>query len=356
MLEAAGYGALYKTKTREAVSATGKVDGCALFYRKSRVRLHSNAVLELNEAALIEHSENVLKLDAQLNARPPAISPAEYETRRAMLDSALKRLTRDNVAQFAVFHITHSPALVPLEKEQPLLVVNTHLFWDPQFADVKLWQAAKLLREIESAARDAGGNGGAQGSSALPLLLCGDLNSEPSSAVYKLLAGNAAASSGRRFELLASDLPPDPAGVLASLAGRARLSQSLLLQSLHAGVTSAEPLFTNLTRDYVGTLDYVWGDAHVRPLSAVEIPTAESLTGGTRHKGVRKAGLGGASFGGGAFSAESPAASTGSAGGFGVGGGGGGAHDEADGSDGLPNGQWPSDHIPLVFEVLLQGR
>ena len=55
-------------KTAAAVKASA-VDGCAIFYRKSRVRLHSNAVLELNEAALIAHNEDVLKLEAQLNAR-----------------------------------------------------------------------------------------------------------------------------------------------------------------------------------------------------------------------------------------------------------------------------------------------
>lgn len=355
MLEAAGFGALYKTKTREAMSATGKVDGCALFFRKSRVRLHSNAVLELNEAAMIEYKENVETLDKLMNARPPAISPGEYESRRAMLDAVLKRLTRDNVAQFAVFYVTHSPTNVPLEKEQPLLVVNTHLFWDPQFADVKLWQAAKLLKEIEHTTRGAGNDG------SIPLLLCGDFNSEPSSAVYKLLTGNATAGA-RRYELQPSDLPPDPAGVLASLAGatRGRLSHGLLLQSLHTGVTATEPLFTNLTRDYVGTLDYVFGDASCRPLSAVEIPSAEQLTGGTRHKGARKSGLGGSSFGGGAFSSESPGSSAThgghGAGGFGVGTGGGGGADEPDGSDGLPNGCWPSDHIPLVFEIALPSR
>ena len=291
----------------------------------------------------MEHAENMAKLDERLNSRPPSLSLSEYESRRTMHESMLKRLMRDNVAQFAYFSITHTANNVPLEKEQPLLVVNTHLFWDPQFADVKLWQTMKLLREIERKIESLSSASG--GSMQIPLLLCGDLNSEPSSAVYKLLAGTPPNGARGRFELLQSDLPPDPAGVLASAASRAHLSHGLMLQSLHSSVTNAEPVFTNLTRDYVGTLDYVWGSEMVRPLSAVEIPSAEVLTGGTRHKGVRK------SFGSGAFSAESPASNSG-AGGFGIGSStGGGSPEEPDGSDGLPNGQWPSDHIPLLFEV-----
>lgn len=381
LLEEAGYGALYKTKTREGMGSAGKVDGCALFYRKSRMRLVSYSELELNEAAAMHHAEGVARLEAQLQARPPSISPADFEMRRTALDAAHKRLLRDNIAQVVVLSVTHSPSGAPLDAEVPLLVVNTHLFWDPQYADVKLWQAAVLVRQVEAARMSEGARvaaaavaaGGGSGNSTpsggakpVPLLLCGDLNSEPSSAVYKLLAGNTltpggavvrgaggSAGAGARSEL--GELPPDPSGVLAALAapggGRSRLAHGIPLASLHTLVTGAEPPFTNLTRDYVGTLDYVWASTDsVRALSAVEIPSAEVLTGGSRHMGARRA----AGLGGGAFEAAGGGGPNAYSGGGGTFGGAPAASDEIDGSEGLPNGQWPSDHLPLVFEVVLE--
>jgi hypothetical protein len=45
-----GYEALYKMKTRE-VGLQGKVDGCAVFFKKARLQLKSYYQLELNEVA-----------------------------------------------------------------------------------------------------------------------------------------------------------------------------------------------------------------------------------------------------------------------------------------------------------------
>jgi len=37
----------------------------------------------------------------------------------------------------------------PLEKERVLVVVNTHIHWDPEYPDVKLMQVCMLLEELE---------------------------------------------------------------------------------------------------------------------------------------------------------------------------------------------------------------
>lgn len=62
-------------------------------------------------------------------------------------------------------------------RRRKMCVANTHIFWDPEFADVKLWQTWVLCQELSKLvlSRD------------LPLLLCGDFNSVPNSAVYQLL-------------------------------------------------------------------------------------------------------------------------------------------------------------------------
>jgi len=111
---------------------------------------------------------------------------------------------RDNVAQVVVLEMIQDVQGNPLPTGQRvnLCVANTHLFWDPEFADVKLWQTHMLVRELEKLTLNRG----------LPLILCGDFNSEPTSAVHKLLAENARA--GRRAHLSQEDIPPDPNGIL----------------------------------------------------------------------------------------------------------------------------------------------
>ena len=55
-----------------------------------------------------------------------------------------------------------------------LYVVNSHIHWDPRFADVKLVQAQILLEEMERITnRD-------------PVIFCADLNSTTDSAVYEV--------------------------------------------------------------------------------------------------------------------------------------------------------------------------
>lgn len=66
-----------------------------------------------------------------------------------------------------------------LTKPMRLCVSNTHLSWNPEYADVKLWQTHMLVKELEKFTI----------SRQLPLVLCGDLNSSTTTAVHHLLAG-----------------------------------------------------------------------------------------------------------------------------------------------------------------------
>ena len=50
-LAAAGFEGVYKCKTRESMGATGKVDGCALLWRRSKFRLVEQYAVEFNEAS-----------------------------------------------------------------------------------------------------------------------------------------------------------------------------------------------------------------------------------------------------------------------------------------------------------------
>lgn len=56
-----------------------------------------------------------------------------------------------------------------------MCVVNTHILADPEYTDVKLWQAQLLLEVVQGLITEQ-----------TPLLVCGDFNSTPQSAVYEL--------------------------------------------------------------------------------------------------------------------------------------------------------------------------
>lgn len=56
----------------------------------------------------------------------------------------------------------------------PFYLCNCHLFWDPKYSDVKLVQSYQLLTQIQALMQQE----------PLPLIICGDFNSEPHSAVY----------------------------------------------------------------------------------------------------------------------------------------------------------------------------
>jgi len=62
--------------------------------------------------------------------------------------------------------------------QRRVCVANTHIFWDPEYADVKLWQTWILLQELEKLVLPRN----------LPLVLCGDFNSMLDSSVYELLS------------------------------------------------------------------------------------------------------------------------------------------------------------------------
>ena len=113
ILATKGMDGLFKLKTREPPT-----DGCAIFFSK-RFQLKEEWTIEFNEAARIT-SETIPNVDKK---------------------ATLRRLCKGNIALVAQFYDTQSFA--------SFIVVNTHLYWDSQFEDVKLWQTLVLVNELE---------------------------------------------------------------------------------------------------------------------------------------------------------------------------------------------------------------
>lgn len=169
----------------------------------------------------------------------------------------MNRLVKDNVALIVVLEakFSNQGADTP-GKRQLLCVANTHVNVHQELKDVKLWQVHTLLKGLEKIAASAD----------IPMLVCGDFNSVPGSAPHALLAMG-------KVEPVHPDLAVDP---LTILRPHTKLTHQLPLVSAYSsfariGVglgmehqrrrmdpTTNEPLFTHCTRDFIGTLDYIF--------------------------------------------------------------------------------------------------
>lgn len=253
-----GYASCYKVKTRESMGRKGKIDGCATFFRKDIFVLREQHTVEYNSIAESRTTES----------------------------RTLNRCLKGNIGQIVILDV--------IDGSGPIVVANTHLYWDPDLTDVKLFQIDVFMQELEVLiqSRRLGPD--------VPLILAGDFNSEPVSSVYELI------STGT-CSLSKPDITGDPYNVLASC----RLQHNLHVRSSYSA-TGAEPAYTNYTHSFVGVLDYIWyGAESVVPTAIMEIPD-ESLL----------------------FGKES----------------------ETDSGQGLPNAHWSSDHVALGVEFQLLKR
>jgi CCR4-NOT transcription complex subunit 6 len=173
-------------------------------------------------------------------------------------------LGKDHVAVICLFENK--------ETGSRLIVVNTHLHWDPQFCDVKLVQTALMIEEVEKAANNfakypprppAPTNGTTNGTTTgdnnvssrpppfysdgtkIPLVITGDYNSIQNSGVYEFLSQGS--------------VPADHHDFMSHLYGKYTsegLRHKLSLKSAYT--TVGEIPFTNFTPGFKGVLDYIW--------------------------------------------------------------------------------------------------
>lgn len=168
-------------------------------------------------------------------------------------------------------------------------------------------QVHTLLKGLEKIANSAN----------IPMVVAGDLNSVPGSAPHVLVLE-------KRVDVREADVARDPLNLFADPTAGANkvVSHSLTLRSAYSAAALAgarqseeltrlrsqldntwhEPRYTNVTRDFRATLDYlVCSSPELQPTALLELPSLDELLG------------------------ENPAG-------------------------GLPNAQWPSDHLALMAE------
>lgn len=256
-LDKHGYQALYKRKTAEVFNGNiYTIDGCATFFRRDRF-------------------SHVKKYEVEFNKAAQSLTDALVPT--SQKKTALSRLVKDNVALIAVLEAKFSNQGADNPgKRQLLCVANTHVNVHQDLKDVKLWQVHTLLKGLEKIAVSAD----------IPMLVCGDFNSVPGSAPHALLAMG-------KVDQMHPDLTIDPLGILrpanklthhlalvSAYSSFARMGSGLASEQHRRRMdpTTNEPLFTNCTRDFIGTLDYIFYTADCLTVeSLLELLDEDSL-------------------------------------------------------------------------------
>ncbi|KAF9408810.1 Glucose-repressible alcohol dehydrogenase transcriptional effector [Podila epigama] len=139
-------------------------DGCAIFYRESRFRLLDEHVLRFNQ----------VELDDNNNKRPS--------------------MARDTAIRFNLFHNLALVALFENKRTRRCVqLATTHLLADPAFPDAKMLQTAILTSKLEElkaaamAAQSQRTTSHNQHQHHIPTILAGDFNSLPDSSVVNYL-------------------------------------------------------------------------------------------------------------------------------------------------------------------------
>jgi CCR4-NOT transcription complex subunit 6 len=235
-----GFDGLFKSKSRESMGQYGKVDGCATFWKLAKFSMTEHYTIEFNDLA--RHAISDMGLD-----------PAEER-------KYINRLSKDNVAQIVVLEVIPKHGVRPPRQLSHLCVVNTHLYSNVNRPDVKLWQTMALTNELQQFAiqRD------------LALIVCGDFNSEPESAVHELLTEGCLTRHHPELE--------DEEDNVRILPDQGEIYHNLDLASAMQTALGHEPAYTNYTWDWKGTLDYMlFSPMRIRLMSVAQLPTEQEI-------------------------------------------------------------------------------
>jgi CCR4-NOT transcription complex subunit 6 len=243
-----GYEGVYKQKTRQSMGLVGKVDGCAIFWRRTKFILVESYSIEFNELAQRQATQVM------------GLNPRSEEC-----IAFLNRLSKDNVAQLVVLELVQTPMRPNRDHVNQICVTNTHLYSNKDFPDVKLWQTWQLLQELETFILSRG--------TQLPLLICGDFNSTPDTAVYDLLSRQTVHPGHPDVNIYTDESIPN------ILPDAINITHSFQMGSSYQTVMGDEPFVTNFTTNFKGVLDYIWYSAtNLRPISAAAVPDESILT------------------------------------------------------------------------------
>ncbi|KAL3343594.1 hypothetical protein AABB24_027230 [Solanum stoloniferum] len=164
------------------------------------------------------------------------------------------------------------------------LVGNIHVLYNPNRGDIKLGQVRLFLESAQRLSHEWGD---------IPVVLAGDLNSMPQSAMYQFLTSNKLdiqmhdrkQISGQIYPLQNRSFNPrlsyrwsNEELMLATGTGASHLIHQLQLRSAYVGApgssrtreNSGEPLATSYHSKFMGTVDYIWHTTEFVPVRVLD--------------------------------------------------------------------------------------
>ncbi|XP_020247689.1 carbon catabolite repressor protein 4 homolog 4-like isoform X2 [Asparagus officinalis] len=238
-MESHGYSCIYVQRDGQ------KRDGCGIFYKSRSAELVLHEEIHYNDlvtsvdydTSSVETEDNDTK--DQTSKATPEVKATNNSDHGDPNDPRV-RLKRDCVGVLAAFKLSNP-------SQHLVVVASTHIYWDPEWIDVKLAQVKYLLLRLTQFKELVSNKYCCTPS----VIVTGDFNSTPGDEVYRyLVSANAAAeSSGSPYKLC----------------------------SLY-GTNGGEPPFTNVTPGFTGTLDYIFlsSRGYLKPVSLLELPGPES--------------------------------------------------------------------------------
>jgi len=182
-------------------------------------------------------------------------------------------MTKDNIALAALLEtkdtIWDNDLPPEGQRHQPVLVATCHVHWDPEYCDVKLIQTMMLMSElkniIEERQTSLRPGATAPDPRAIPLLLCGDLNSLPESGVVEYLNTGKVPANHQDFKELGYE---DCLRKLNTTDhDKDHFTHGFNLQAAYA--PNIMP-YTNYTFDFKGVIDYIFlSRDFMRPLGVL---------------------------------------------------------------------------------------
>lgn len=246
-MERDGYSSVYFQRSGQ------KRDGCGIFYKRNSAELVMEEKIDYNDLVnsinggsdfCTDKNGDILSTENK-ETEPGDGSQSAQEDHNNPNDPRV-RLKRDCVGIMAAFKLKPPTQHV-------IIVANTHLYWDPEWADVKLAQAKYLLSRLAQFKTLVSNTFECNPS----VVLAGDFNSTPGDTVYQyLISGHT--SLGTQSECVREELP-------------------IPLCSVYA-VTRGEPPFTNCTPGFTGTLDYIFFSPSelIKPVGFLQLPEQDS--------------------------------------------------------------------------------
>ncbi|XP_028661424.1 CCR4-NOT transcription complex subunit 6-like isoform X2 [Erpetoichthys calabaricus] len=248
-LKERGYDGFFCPKSRAKLVSEQErkhVDGCAIFFKTEKFTLVQNHTVEFNQVAM-----------------------ANSEGSEVMLNRVM---TKDNIGMAVLLEINSENFVggikpVQIEK-QMILVANAHMHWDPEYSDVKLIQTMMFISELKSIIGCLKPATSGSDGSAIPIVLCADLNSLPDSGVVEYLSNGGVAANHKDFK----ELRYNECLMNFSCNGKNGNSDGQITHGFQLKSAYENNLmpYTNYTYDFKGVIDYIfYSKAHMSILGVL---------------------------------------------------------------------------------------